>query len=247
MLNRLRLFAFALLLSSFTILVAAQEVMVDSDTFSGLSARPIGPAAMGGRIADIVAVQEGPRLTIYIGSASGGVWKSPDGGTTFKPVFDKQSSSFHRLHCDRPLQSPNGVGWHRRVVGPQQCFCGDRYLSLARWWRHLGKPRAHRFRAPQPHRHSPQRQQYGLRMCPRTSVELQPGAWHLQDHGWRQELEEGSVSRRKHGLCRDGNGSAGSERTLCRNVGRAPAAVQLSLRRSGKRAVQEHRRRRNLA
>ena len=30
------------------------------------------------------------RLTIYIGSASGGVWRSRDGGTTFKPIFDKQ-------------------------------------------------------------------------------------------------------------------------------------------------------------
>ena len=90
MFNRLRLLASALLLASLSLLVAAQEVTVDSDTFSGLSARAIGPAAMGGRIADIAAIQEGQRLTIYIASASGGVWKSPDGGTTFKPVFDKQ-------------------------------------------------------------------------------------------------------------------------------------------------------------
>jgi photosystem II stability/assembly factor-like uncharacterized protein len=92
MLIRLRLFAVALFFASLSILAAAQEVTVDSDTFSGLAARPIGPAAMGGRIADIVAVQEGQRLTIYVGSASGGVWKSSDGGTTFKPVFDKQPS-----------------------------------------------------------------------------------------------------------------------------------------------------------
>jgi photosystem II stability/assembly factor-like uncharacterized protein len=45
---------------------------------------------MSGRIAAVDAVQEGPRLTIYVGSASGGVWKSVNGGTTFKPVFDKQ-------------------------------------------------------------------------------------------------------------------------------------------------------------
>jgi photosystem II stability/assembly factor-like uncharacterized protein len=62
----------------------------DSDTISGLGARNIGSAAMSGRIAAIDAVQEGRRLTVYIGSASGGVWKSVNGGTTFKPVFDKQ-------------------------------------------------------------------------------------------------------------------------------------------------------------
>src|ERR1041384_4597831 len=67
-----------------------QDVKFDSDTISGLGARNIGSAAMSGRIAAIDAVQEGRRLTVYIGSASGGVWKSVNGGTTFKPVFDKQ-------------------------------------------------------------------------------------------------------------------------------------------------------------
>ncbi len=71
---------------------SAQEVTLDSDTLSGLPIRSIGPAAMGGRIADIAAVREGQRLTIYVGSSGGGVWKSVDGGTTFKPIFDKQPS-----------------------------------------------------------------------------------------------------------------------------------------------------------
>src|SRR5947209_1065626 len=65
-------------------------VTVDSETISGLGARNIGSAAMSGRIAAIDAVQEGNRITLYVGAASGGVWKSVNGGTTFKPVFDKQ-------------------------------------------------------------------------------------------------------------------------------------------------------------
>src|SRR5208282_1416428 len=36
------------------------------------------------------AVNENGRLTLFVGSASGGVWKSVNGGTTFKPVFDRQ-------------------------------------------------------------------------------------------------------------------------------------------------------------
>lgn len=67
-------------------------VKVDSDTISGLGARNIGSAAMSGRIAAVDSVSEGKRLTVYVGSASGGVWKSVNGGTTFKPVFDKQSA-----------------------------------------------------------------------------------------------------------------------------------------------------------
>jgi photosystem II stability/assembly factor-like uncharacterized protein len=62
---------------------------VDSETISGLGARNIGSAAMSGRIAALDAVHEGQRLTIYLGTASGGVWKSRDGGTTYRPIFDK--------------------------------------------------------------------------------------------------------------------------------------------------------------
>src|SRR6266446_4961096 len=66
------------------------SVKFDSETISGLGARNIGSATMSGRIAALDAVQEGQRLTVYIGAASGGVWKSLNGGSTFKPVFDKQ-------------------------------------------------------------------------------------------------------------------------------------------------------------
>ena len=66
-------------------------VHADSETISGLGARNIGSAAMSGRIAALDAVREGNRLTVYLGSASGGVWKSLNGGTTYKPVFDKEA------------------------------------------------------------------------------------------------------------------------------------------------------------
>jgi photosystem II stability/assembly factor-like uncharacterized protein len=69
---------------------ASGPVKVDSETISGLGARNIGSAQMSGRVAAIDAVREGQRLTVYIGAASGGVWKSVNGGTTYKPVFDKQ-------------------------------------------------------------------------------------------------------------------------------------------------------------
>ncbi|HET7616970.1 MAG TPA: hypothetical protein VFK20_00570 [Vicinamibacterales bacterium] len=62
----------------------------DSHTISGLGARNIGSARMSGRIAAIDAVDENGRVTVYVGSASGGVWKSTNGGTTYKPVFDEQ-------------------------------------------------------------------------------------------------------------------------------------------------------------
>src|SRR5512142_194177 len=87
--HRLSVFAFSALVAAGA-LAQAPAVKVDSETISGLGARNIGSAAMSGRIAAIDAVHEGQRLTVYVGAASGGVWKSVNGGTTFKPVFDRQ-------------------------------------------------------------------------------------------------------------------------------------------------------------
>jgi len=83
--------AVAIFLALHTIVCAQTPIKFDSETISGLGARNIGSATMSGRIAAVDAIQEGQRLTIFVGSASGGVWKSLNGGTTFKPVFDKQS------------------------------------------------------------------------------------------------------------------------------------------------------------
>ena len=49
--------------------------------------RAIGPAKFGGRIDDIEAVANDPRI-IYVGTASGGVFKSVNNGTTWVPIFD---------------------------------------------------------------------------------------------------------------------------------------------------------------
>src|SRR5208283_2694493 len=62
----------------------------DSATISGLPARNIGSATMSGRIAALDAVEENGRITVFVGAASGGVWKSVNGGTTYKPVFDRE-------------------------------------------------------------------------------------------------------------------------------------------------------------
>jgi photosystem II stability/assembly factor-like uncharacterized protein len=63
----------------------------DAGAISGLSARNIGSATMSGRIAALDAVTEKDgKTTMFVGSATGGVWKSTDGGTTFKAIFDKE-------------------------------------------------------------------------------------------------------------------------------------------------------------
>ncbi|MEP0775348.1 MAG: glycosyl hydrolase [Acidobacteriota bacterium] len=91
----------------------SEGIKITSDTFGGLSARALGPAVMSGRITAIDAVPGDP-LTLYVGTASGGVWKSTDSGISFKPVFDEHLQSIGALRVDP--QDPRTV-W----VGTGEC------------------------------------------------------------------------------------------------------------------------------
>ncbi|MFT7195698.1 MAG: photosystem II stability/assembly factor-like uncharacterized protein [Marinoscillum sp.] len=66
------------------------SMMADS-VFEGLKLRNIGPAFMSGRIADL-AIHPQDESIWYVAVASGGVWKTTNAGTTWLPVFDKQTA-----------------------------------------------------------------------------------------------------------------------------------------------------------
>jgi photosystem II stability/assembly factor-like uncharacterized protein len=65
---------------------------IDPQVFSQIKPRSIGPANMSGRIGDIDVVLADPNI-IYVGTATGGLWKSTDGGLQWFPVFDQQPAS----------------------------------------------------------------------------------------------------------------------------------------------------------
>lgn len=65
------------------------NAQLQSELFPGMQARSIGPAGMSGRIASIDVVASNPDV-MYVGAATGGVWKTVNGGTTWLPLFDDQ-------------------------------------------------------------------------------------------------------------------------------------------------------------
>src|SRR5437879_9802262 len=103
-------------------LCPAEEAPFRSATISGLGARNIGSATMSGRISAIAGTREpSGKITMFVGAASGGVWKSDDSGTRYRPVFDEQSAQSIGAIALDPKNSKNvwvgtGESWTRNSV-----------------------------------------------------------------------------------------------------------------------------------
>src|SRR5438105_3033276 len=146
----MRLLKFTSLIGLFVFVVTshAQQPTFSSATISGLGARNIGSAAMSGRISAIAGTHEpSGKITLFVGAASGGVWKSDDGGTRYRPVFDEQSvQSIGAIALD-PKNAKNvwvgtGESWTRNSVS-----IGDGiYKSTdgGETWNHVGLEKSER-------------------------------------------------------------------------------------------------------
>lgn len=84
-----KVFSTAIIVFIFCVFITMSYAQFDPQLFAGLKARSIGPANMSGRIGAIDAVAANPNI-IYVGAATGGLWKSTDQGITWTPVFDDQ-------------------------------------------------------------------------------------------------------------------------------------------------------------
>ena len=115
----------------------------------GLALREIGPALMGGRIADIAVHPDDP-TTWYLAVGSGGVWKTTNAGTSWTPVFDDQPSySIGSVTVDPSDPAVVWAGTGENVSGRHVGWGDGVYRSLdggASWQRmglerseHIGK------------------------------------------------------------------------------------------------------------
>ena len=64
-------------------------ITLDSTLLAGFRWRNIGPANMGGRVSSVAGIPS-PSRTFFVAAAAGGIWKTTNAGTTFRPVFDNE-------------------------------------------------------------------------------------------------------------------------------------------------------------
>ena len=97
----------------------AQIKKLKPSFFGEMKARHIGPAIMSGRVSAVDAWIDDPRL-VYVGAASGGLWKSTNGGTTFKDVFEDEIQIIGAIAIDQNHKETVWVGtgepWTRNSI-----------------------------------------------------------------------------------------------------------------------------------
>ena len=127
-----------LLLMASALSVEAQQL--DMKRFENMKPRNIGPAATSGRVTAIDAVHANPDI-IYVGTASGGLWKSEGGGVSWQPVFDKEkTASIGAVAIDQSNPQVIWVGTGEGNPRNSQSNGNGVYKSIdgGRSWQHLG-------------------------------------------------------------------------------------------------------------
>jgi photosystem II stability/assembly factor-like uncharacterized protein len=112
----------------------------ETKALEALSWRSIGPSNMGGRVADVEGVAGNPNL-VYVGTGSGGVFKTTNGGVTWSAIFDKQNT----LSIGDIALEPNNpdvvwVGTGESNVRNSVSFGDGVYKSVdgGKTWKHMG-------------------------------------------------------------------------------------------------------------
>jgi hypothetical protein len=97
------------LVAVFLAVASIEAQTIDSATFGAIEARALGPAVTSGRVTSIDGVASDSKI-VYVGAANGGVWKTTNGGTTFKPIFDKFTQSIGAITIDQSKPDTVWVG-----------------------------------------------------------------------------------------------------------------------------------------
>ena len=203
---------------------------------SHLQYRELGPALMGGRIADIAVVESKPQI-FYIGTGTGGVWKTENHGTSWTPLFDDQpTSSIGDVTLDQSNPNLVWVGTGEPQNRQSSGWGNGVYKSVdgGRTWRHMGLEGSKHVGRILIHPRDPDIV-YVAAVGDLWGPNEERGS--LPHAGWGRELGEGPLHRRGHRCHRHGDGPARSQHHLRGDVPAAPHGLGLQRGRPGERAL----------
>jgi len=113
--------------------------------FAGLQWRAVGPQMQGGRI-ESIAVPAGETSTFYVGVGSGNLWKTVNNGTTWTPIFEKEST--FAIGDVAVAESDPNVVWvgTGEVLMARSSYAGTgvfKSLDAGDTWQHMGLTETH--------------------------------------------------------------------------------------------------------
>ena len=149
---------------------------------------------MGGRVDDIAVVESDPSI-IYIGFATGGIWKSTNNGTTWTPIFDTYPvSSIGDIAIAPSNPDIIYVGTGEANNRQSSSFGAGVYKSIdgGKSFQEMGLKDTQKHR---PHRRAPERSEHRVRRRGRAPVRTQSGTRPLQDDRRWKDLDEHEVHR----------------------------------------------------
>ena len=121
-----------------TSLLFSQEFSMDM--VKNMKPRNIGPGGMSGRVTSIDVVESNPEI-MYVGTASGGIWKSTSGGVKWDPIFEKELTA--SIGAVAIQQSNPSVIWAGTGEGnPRNSLNGGfgiyKSLDAGKTWKAMG-------------------------------------------------------------------------------------------------------------
>ena len=129
----------------FTLLFLCTATLLFSQDFSmdlvkNMKPRNIGPGGMSGRVTSIAVVEANPEI-MYVGTASGGIWKSNSGGIKWEPIFEKELTA--SIGAVAIQQSNPSVIWAGTGEGnPRNSLNGGfgiyKSLDAGKTWKAMG-------------------------------------------------------------------------------------------------------------
>lgn len=178
-------------MAAFWLTPVATAGQYTADDFSQIRGRSIGPAGMSGRVSSVDVVLSDPNI-IYVGSATGGVWRSTDGGIEWHPIFDDQP--LLGIGSVAVSQANPDIVWVGTGEGNPRNSAGVgngvfKSLDGGETWRHVGLEGSERIHRIIPHPSDPDIA-YAAVMGPAWSDGEVRGVYRTRDGGdsWERVL-----------------------------------------------------------